>query len=416
MSFISPELISKLRSFLEQRHPQFLENLREMVGINSFTLNRDGVNALGRRTADLLRPLGFAARRVPAADPRCGDHLVLGAGGDDLPRLGLVSHLDTVFPAHEEQENDFAWRVEGQRIYGPGTIDIKGGTVMILMVLAAIRHTLPHVFARVGWRVLLNGAEEHLVPDFGALCRQELGDRTRAALVFEAGKWHDSTFSLVTARKGRVPFWVEARGRGAHAGTQHGRGASAINQLAQVIPRIEALTDHTRERTCNVGTIRGGEAVNRVPHHAVLEGELRAFDPAVLAEGIDAIRELDSASSVRSVHDGFPAALDVRVGRLQPPWPRNDGSAALFDCWRRAALLIGVGVEEEARGGLSDGNLLWDSLPTLDGLGPVGDNAHCSERSPDGSKEQEFIDVESLVPKALLNCLGVLLLIDKYRE
>jgi glutamate carboxypeptidase len=95
------------------------------------------------------------------------------------------------------------------------------------------------------------------------------------------------------------------------------------------------------------------------------------------------------------------------------PWPRNPGSDALLATWQEAGRSIGIHVEPEARGGLSDGNQLWDLCPTLDGLGPSGDNDHCSERSADGSKLPEYVTPSSLVPKALLNTLALQRTINK---
>jgi glutamate carboxypeptidase len=90
------------------------------------------------------------------------------------------------------------------------------------------------------------------------------------------------------------------------------------------------------------------------------------------------------------------------------PWPRNPGTDGLYKVWKQAGDELGVLMNCEERGGLSDGNLIWDAVPTLDGLGPWGDNDHCSERSPDGSKLPEFVEVTSFVPKAVLNTTAIL--------
>src|SRR4029077_5622464 len=89
------------------------------------------------------------------------------------------------------------------------------------------------------------------------------------------------------------------------------------------------------------------------------------------------------------------------------PWPRNPATDRLYEFWKRAADELSMLVASEERGGLSDGNLIWDAVPTLDGLGPWGDNDHCSERSPDGSKLPEYVQVSSFVPKALLDCVAI---------
>src|SRR5262245_4380016 len=114
-----------LTTFLLEHMPEALEQLRQMVGINSFTGNPDGVNRLGRFTADCFTPLGFTAECVPASNPHYGEHLVLTRPGHSDASIAMVSHLDTVFPPEEEARNNVDWQAEGDRAYGPGTHDIK---------------------------------------------------------------------------------------------------------------------------------------------------------------------------------------------------------------------------------------------------------------------------------------------------
>ncbi len=103
--------------------------------------------------------------------------------------------------------------------------------------------------------------------------------------------------------------------------------------------------------------------------------------------------------------------MKIQILQEWRPWPPNPATQALCELWRQAGAQLGLSVKGEARGGLSDGTGLWDAVPTLDGLGPWGDNDHCSERSPDGSKLPEFVAVSSFVPKAALNVVAILELI-----
>jgi glutamate carboxypeptidase len=187
----------------------------------------------------------------------------------------------------------------------------------------------------------------------------------------------------------------------------HGRGANAIAQLSRTVLQAEALTDRARGLTVNVGRIQGGGGLNRVPQEAVAEGELRSFDPDAYAAARKALLALGGPGELASVADGFRATVDVRVVDETGPWPVNPGTEDLLRHWIAAGHDIGLPVEGEERGGLSDGNHLWRHLPTLDGLGPAGGNAHCSERSPDGSKLPEYVDVGSFAPKALLNAVAI---------
>ena len=404
---------TQFEDYLTQNLPDYLDMLRRMVAINSFTANPAGVDALGQLTAEMFAPLGFTADTVPSVNPEFGRHLVLTRPGQSGRKIGLVTHLDTVFPPEEEIRNDFHWREVGDRIYGPGTADIKGGTVLIYMMLAAFQAIVPDLFDDVTWVILLDASEERDGEDFGQLCRERLAGDTRACLIFEGGKVAGRDNWVVVARKGMAIYRVTARGKASHAGSAHELGANAIVQLADAIQRINGFVDYEQALTFNVGTVQGGTVTNRVPHRAMTEVEMRAFASDVYDSGVAAMLALPETAAVRSADGSFTCTLDVEITRKTAPWPRNEGTDQLLAVGQAAAAEIGVRVVPEERGGLSDGNYFWDEIPTLDGLGVSGANAHCSERSEDGSKEQEFCEVSSFVPKTVLNGTAVLKLLQR---
>ena len=407
-----------LQNYLQSNLPHCLEMLQRMVSINSFTSNPQGVNALGSLTAEVFASLGFQADFIQSQNPGFGKHLFLtrkasqtGSKESPPPTIAMVSHLDTVFPPAEEVQNNFSWRQEGDRIYGPGTVDIKGGTVMMYSVLDALQAFAPHLFESVDWMLALDASEEALSDDFGKLCLERFPENTLACLVFEGGTPNKKAFSLVVARKGRATFHVTVEGRSAHAGNHHDLGANAILQLAYTVQQIAALTNYQQKITFNVGTIKGGSVINRVPHYAEAGVEMRAFLPQVFEQGLEKILTLNGDGQVTST-DGYPCKVSVQTVYRSSPWPRNPATDRLFAAWQSAADDLGWLVKTEERGGLSDGNLIWERIPVLDGLGPVGDNAHCSESSPDGSKEQEYTLISSFVPKAMLNVTAIIKLIE----
>lgn len=398
------ETSSALRISCEKRLPAALEFLRQTVAINSFTANPAGVNAVGDLVAETFAPLGFEPTRVPAARPGCGDHLFLATNfRSGLRTVALVSHLDTVFPPEEETRNGFAWRREGDRIYGPGTNDIKGGTALVWLLLATLRETDPALYGSVRWIVALNACEEVDSVDFGAACERLLPAQTLACLLFEADGGTRDAPALVAARKGRATFTIRVAGRGAHAGGQHERGANAIVELSRVIERVAALTDYAAGVTVNVGVVSGGTVNNRVPHEAVATLEMRAHEPVAFARARSALLALAGEGTLRSADGNFTCRVSVTLDDETPPWPANPATERLLAHWQAAGAELGVPVARQERGGLSDGNVLWQRYPTLDGLGPCGENSHCSERSADGSKEPEWVDAASFVPKAMLN-------------
>lgn len=395
--------LTDLITTLEARLPAALDLLRRMVEINSWTENRAGVRQVGEVTAEAFAELGFSPEWVPSAYPRWGEHLVLSRPGSGRHGLAMVSHLDTVFPPEEEERNQFHWQPEGNRIFGPGTHDIKGGSVMMWLTLHALRERYPEIFSAVSWKLFWNSSEEVLSPDFGLVCRNRLGPETLAVLVFEAEGKGPHGRRLVVSRKGRGIWRLRVTGRGAHAGGRLTAGANAIVQLGRLVNRVHELNDESSQLSVNVGIIRGGTGLNRVPHVAEAEGEFRAFSADAFERGRAALLALTGPGEVQSPVDGFRCSAEMEVMGETPSWPRNPSTDALFHLWAAAGRDMGMRVEPESRGGLSDGNHLWEYFPTLDGLGPAGDNDHCSERSADGAKLPEFVERDSFVPKAALN-------------
>jgi glutamate carboxypeptidase len=405
---------AQIENALQERLPATLRLLEELVRINSFTNNVAGVNENARRIESWFAPLGFKASRVQCDLPSTGQHLILDSGGDGRT-IACISHLDTVFTAEEEAANNFTWQVEGDRIYGPGTNDIKGGTALMWMLLDALARLEPTFFRSIRWMLFFNAAEEVLSRDFGQLCVRSLPSQTRACLVFEGdgkapgpeGPGLAARFSVAQARKGSGKLQINVAGRAAHSGGRWEEGANAIHQLARVIDRASAFTDLTKQTTVNVGVVRGGVVTNRVPHEAQATLELRAFETEHYQRARDGILALAGRGDIAAISDGFACQVEMKLLKETPPWPRNAGTERLVEIWQQAGAACGHPIEPTSRGGLSDANWLWNHFPTIDGLGPRGGNWHASERAADGTKVPEFVDVTSFVPKALIDYLAV---------
>ena len=400
-----------LENYLVSHLPDYLNLLQEWVAINSFTTNREGVDELGRVTAVSFSKLGFTAEHIRSQNSVYGHHLVMTRPGKSGRTIGLVSHLDTVFPRDEEIRNNFAWREAGERTYGPGTVDIKGGTLIIYMMMAALQAIAPEAYDDITWVILLDSAEEVDGIEFGQLCTERLSENALACLIFEGGYLQNNQAKVVVARKGMAVYHIEAEGKASHAGSAHERGANAIAQLADVVGRVCRFTDYERNLTFNVGTITGGTVTNRVPHFASADVEMRAFTPDVYDDGVASMMALNGLSTVQSAKGQFSCRVSVSMTRRTKPWARNEGTDRLFAIWQAAGKETGIEVLPEERGGLSDGNYFWDVIPSIDGLGAAGGNSHCSEQSEDGSKEQEYCLPTAFVPKTMMNVTAVLKLI-----
>lgn len=403
----------QLQTHLEKNQPKALDILQQMVAVNSFTHHAAGVNKVGDLTAALFEPMGFTAQRPQAVEclvsskKPLGKHLLLTRPGNTSKKIGLVGHLDTVFTKEDEQENDFHWRVCGERIYGPGTSDIKGGNVQIWLVLQAIQQLAPRLFDQVNWVVMFNAAEEGLASDFGAIERRLLGPDALANLIFESVSLEEGIYQMIRSRKGRCSLRVQASGRAAHAGASHEKGANAVVQLSRAVDKLSAITDYHQNLTLNVGSFHGGTVPNRVPDFAESLVEMRAFAGAVLEKGLQRAMALDGFASVQSAVDGFAAATKITCYQHIQPWPDNHGSQKLAELFGRVGKSLGLHIASRARGGLSDGNFTFDIVPTIDGLGPAGGNAHCAKRSSDGQVDQEYVVPGTMVPCAMTAVLAI---------
>jgi len=382
--------------------PTALEHLRALVAINSFTGNREGVVACGRYCDEqLFAPLGFTAEHIPSEVAVRGDHAFFERPGPNT--VVLVGHLDTVYPRAQEIADDFAWREVGERIVGPGVADIKGGIVVLWMALGILRERNRELFDRTGWRVFLNASEEGGCGDFPRLARARVPDDARACLVFEPGfDLGDGRSTIVRARKGCGRFRMDVEGREAHSGNDHAKGASAIRELARRVEQIESLTDYERDVTLNVGTIEGGTAVNCVAPHASCSIDLRVWTPEAMQRGRERLLAMAGAGEVASADGASRTAVHVSELPGYPPWPENDASQTLADLIIETGTEVGQPIESTARRGGSDGAHLYDLLPTVDGLGPIGRNTHCSVDDAATGREAESIDRDSLETRATL--------------
>jgi glutamate carboxypeptidase len=296
----------------------------------------------------------------------------------------LVTHSDTVYPTEEERAHNFAYRDDGVHVHGPGVADIKGGTVVAWLALDALATCHPDVFQAVDWMVASNAAEEELNPDFaGRLIERTPG--AAAILVMECGADRPASPrqgpTLVVARKGRWTATIRCPGRAAHAGTGFWHGDNAILRASRLALALAALSDRTRDVSVNVGVIEVGTVVNRVPHEAMLQVEMRAFDTEAFAATRSRILALVNREN----------ATCEQVSEL-PAWPRRpDAPLAWF-----------ADHGPEHRAGLSDANLLFQQAPTLDGLGPVGGHCHCSQPG-----HQEYAVRSSFVERARVLAEGL---------
>jgi glutamate carboxypeptidase len=299
--------------------------------------------------------------------------------GAGRPGILVLAHLDTVH-APGAFEHDLGFRREGDRAYGPGILDMKGGTFLALHAIAKVAEADGSTPLPVSFMFVPD--EEVGSPSSRELIEAE-AKRNRYVLVPEPAQ---EGAGVITGRWAFQRFVVRARGRPAHAGATLGSGRSAIREIAEQIVAIEELSEPERNMTFSAGIVAGGRFVNVVPWSAEAHVLAVSEDP----DDFDRVRERMLGLEARN--EGI--TLEVEPGPVRPGTSPSPESLALYEHARALAREIGFDPEAGIVGGGSDGNFTGAlGVPTLDGLGPEGAGFHT---------EDEHVLIDSLIPRARL--------------
>ena len=370
---VEPSL-EKAVSWLSAQRPAMEAMLRRLVDQNSFTRNPAGVNAVASMVEGELRWSGVAVDRIRGG--AFGD-LLSFAGPAPGPFTFLIGHCDTVFPPGTFE----GYRVEGERALGPGVLDMKGGLVVGIFALRALREA--GLLDRVAVRGIFVADEEVGSPASQPVTVAKVRGAV-AALGLESGRGGDL---IVTRRKGIASLDARAHGVAAHAGGDHEKGKNAVWALSRFVDRVQGLTDYSRGVTVSVGRFEGGTTRNTVPAGARCEVDVRFLVPA---DGDEVLARIAAAAREAAV-EGTRIEL-TRPGN-RPALVRTEASAALAAEYGERQREAGLGAgEAPLSGGGSDASVTGAAgVPSIDGLGPRGAGFHTHD---------EYIELGSLVPKA----------------
>ena len=337
-----------------------LDGIRQWVEIETPTEMPAQVNKLADMVADGYRDLPATVERVAGRDG-CGDHLVARSSwGQDAPGILVLSHLDTVHPMGFIERLPF--RIDGDRAFGPGIYDMKGGAYLAYRAFREI--CAQGALTPLGITQLFVSDEEIGSPTSRALIEAE-GRKAKYVLVTEPAR---DGGKIVTGRKGVARFEVFIKGVPAHSGTRPQDGRSAIHELGNVIQTLGAMNDLKRGVTVNVGVVRGGTRPNVVAEEAYAEIDLRV---PTLADSDEFTAKI---LGLKSRTDGVSVRV---VGELnRPPYEKSNAGAALYEHAKTIAAEIGFDLVDTSTGGGSDGNFTAPHTATLDGLGVDGEGAH----------------------------------------
>ncbi len=363
---------------MENMNPKSL--LKLLVETESPSHDKAAVDRVGAIVVEEARKLGAQVEIIPNAET--GDHVLARFASPSPTGRGqgegilLLCHMDTVFPLGTIQK--IPYRDKGEKIFGPGTLDMKSGIVISLAAIeSAQRSALNRPVA------LLCTSDEEIGSHASRALIESLAKESALVLVLE-GALLDG--SLKTWRKGVGGFTVKVKGRAAHAGGEHERGRNAIEEMAHQIIAIQKLTDYSKQTTLNVGVIQGGTVTNVVPEECTVKVDVRVMQPGEW-ERIEA-----EVKNLRPVLDG--ASIEV-TGRLnRPPMPFDETMKTTFEKAKAIASKIGMELKAGGSGGGSDANFVAPlGVPVLDGLGAIGEGYH---------SEREYILAESLEQRARL--------------
>ena len=364
-----PGLILPMRALLagaRRSLPQLIELIETLVRAESPSDHKPSVDACIALAADHARALGAHVRVHPhrefggVLEARFGPRSRKAAASRAL----LLGHLDTVWPLGTLAQMPF--RHATGRLHGPGVLDMKSG---VAIAFTALQLLLEADLLEREVVLLLTGDEEIGSPSSRPLI-EKIAARCSAVYVLEPAQG----LALKTARKGTGNWRIDISGISAHAGVDFESGASALRELARVIDTVSGWTDLRRGLTVSIGRAGGGSKTNVIPAEAWAEIDVRiarASDGPRIARKFATLKPADKRCS-----------LTVTGGINRPPMERTRGTVRLYRRARSLAAQLDIDLAEASTGGASDGNFTSAlGIPTLDGLGAVGQGAHAAHES-----------------------------------
>jgi glutamate carboxypeptidase len=354
-------------AYFDERRDEIVSTIRELVEIESPSDNKAAVDEVAEAIAHKFSRLGGEVHFHSAKD--FGSHLQVNFGGKSAKPVLLLGHYDTVYPLGTLAT--MPCRAVHNRLMGPGVLDMKSGIALMLHALAALQawHSKGQTGGLPRPVTVLLVSDEEVGSNSSRAITKSLAKKAAAVLVLEPSFGRRG--AAKTARKGVGEYLVKVTGKASHAGLDFQKGVNAILELARQIEKISAFTDLKKGLTVNVGIVSGGSRTNVVPAEAAAQVDVRIA------------RIKDAAGIDKKMHSLRPfnrkCKIAITGGINRPPMERTAGVAALYGQAAAIARALGWKLGEAAVGGGSDGNFTAGlGIPTLDGLGGVGDGAHAT--------------------------------------
>ncbi|HXX00150.1 MAG TPA: M20 family metallopeptidase [Candidatus Acidoferrales bacterium] len=351
--------LERLR-YCESREQALVKTIRQFVEIESPSDDKPAGDRMSAFLAGAFEALGGRARIHAAAD--AGNNLQVDfAGREKTKPVLLLGHFDTVYPLGTLAT--MPCREADGRLYGPGVLDMKSGIALMLYAIEALQawHSgLPRPVT------VFLVSDEEIGSRSSRKITEALARESAAVLVLEPA---GPRGAVKTARKGVGEYKLTVRGVASHAGLDPGKGHSAVLELARQMLALAKLNNVKSGVSVNPGVIRGGTRTNVVAAEAVAEIDVRIVHARQASEVDRKLR------SLKPVDKRCKLTIEGGINRL--PMERNGGVASLYQKAQGVAKHVGWHLEEAAVGGGSDGNFTAGiGIPTLDGMGGMGDGAH----------------------------------------
>jgi len=369
--------VERIQEWVDSHRDELKRYLIELVEIETPTENPETFDGFFDRLAEDLEAAGLETDRVHGDET--GGRLEAWTERDEQEETQLiVGHADTVWPLGTVEENPPEIREDV--LEGPGSLDMKGGLTQAVFALRALDEL--GLEPSVPVHLIFSSDEEVGSPESKPRI-VELAKRANRVFVLEPASGPEG--KIKTARKSVGRFTVKIEGKAAHAGLEPEEGASATQELGNVIHSLHELTDVDSGVTVNVGEVEAGLRSNVVAPEAKAEVDVRA----PTKEAAEDVEE-----RVRSVEATTPGTeLSVEGGFGRPPMEQTPGSRLLWERVKEMGRRLGVNLEGTRSGGASDGNDASQHAPTVDGFGAVGDGAH---------QEYEYVDLDALADRTEL--------------
>jgi len=364
-----------MKHYIETRHEKFISDLKTLINIDSSSDNKEGIEKVARFFEKRLTRIGFDATVLFLGDKKVpcllAEHLPSNKKHFDIMFLG---HMDTVFPTGEVEKRPFS--IKGNRAFGPGVCDMKGGLLVALNVLETLKHE--GILDSLSLCVAFNGDEETGSNDSKDWI-MATAKQSKRTFVFEPCR---PGYRSVLQRKGGGWFHVVVKGQEAHAGADPEKGTNAVVELAHQIVKIDKLNQNQIETSAHVTIVDGGDKVNIIPNRAEAWVDVRILK-------IEEKERLETFFKSMGDHPHLNGSKIIVNGNInRPPMEPGESALKLWDLIRSSGEIMGLSMEAISTGGCSDGNYTSAAgTPTIDGLGIVGANSH---------RVDEYVELDSI--------------------